>query len=61
MVVAKFESRREVVRIKQPQANLNLTKTKWSWLNLNPGEAKRLWPNLNLEEGLFGLNGHGQI
>ena len=47
--MAKFESRREVVRIKQSWPNLNLGKTKWSR------------PNLNLRERPLRLNGRAQF
>ena len=47
--MAESEFRREAVRIK------------WSWLNLNPSETKRSWPNLNFGERLLGLNSYGRI
>ena len=53
MVVAESESRR---RHRMPW-------TKWSLLNLNPNETKRLLPNPNLEEGIgcLGLNDRCRI
>ena len=58
--MAESEFWREVVRIKR------------LWPNLNPGDHKRSWSNLNLKESHFetfdifdakeiGLNGRGQI
>ena len=41
MVVAESKSWREAARFK------------WLWSNLNPGETKRPWPNLNPKREVF--------